>query len=347
MNTNLKETIGRAYFYTKLGYGNYMSWWLGAIAYITIIYELILKTIIPPGILTYAFIFFALLLVSFLLGFSMKRLKIYGIEHAINAETNPYIDRPIGKKEILNYENAIKAYDREINNYEINRAICQKLELEDQLPLIDANIHSAKEYKAKMQDMLNHATLPTPQIQQPAYEYYYNSFVETFAKQQYAWLAQYAEYCSGVYYLGAQPGYSAIYLAMQGYMRIYCYEPDAIAFERLKANTFNKINLPLKSKKTARTEGFNEKAPELFKPRSNKSYIIKCDVEGAEHKIFTEDVDLANRIALQIEYHNGPQKLPTVLEAKGFAVKVDKPQDKTKDLGDVGWIYASRRLDGI
>ncbi|MEM3744659.1 MAG: hypothetical protein QW759_02350 [Candidatus Micrarchaeaceae archaeon] len=163
---NLKEAIGRIYFYTKLGFTNYVAWWLGAIAYITIIYELVLKAIIQPGILTYTFIFFALMLVSFLLGFSMKKLKIYGIEHAINAETNPYIDKPIGKKEILSYENAIKAYEREINNYEITKAICQKLGLKDQLALIEANIKSAQEYKAKMQEMLSKAASPMPQAQQ-------------------------------------------------------------------------------------------------------------------------------------------------------------------------------------
>ncbi|MEM4097758.1 MAG: hypothetical protein QXS81_03640 [Candidatus Micrarchaeaceae archaeon] len=163
---NLKEAIGRIYFYTKLGFGNYIAWWLGAIAYITIIYELVLKVIIPPGILTYALIFFALMLVSFLLGFSMKRLRIYSIEHAINTETNPYLDKPIGKKEILNYENTIKALAREINNYEITRAICQKLGLEDQLTIIDANIKSAQEYMAKMQEMLSKAASPMPQAQQ-------------------------------------------------------------------------------------------------------------------------------------------------------------------------------------
>ncbi|MEM3414789.1 MAG: hypothetical protein QW575_04400 [Thermoproteota archaeon] len=162
---NFKEAIGRIYFYTKLGFTNYVAWWLGAIAYITIIYALVLKAIIPPGILTYAFIFFALMFVSFLLGFSMKRLRIYSIEHAINTETNPYLNKPIGDKEILNYENTIKALDREINNYAVTRAICQKLGLKDQLALIEANIRSAKEYKAKMENMLSKAASPVPQAQ--------------------------------------------------------------------------------------------------------------------------------------------------------------------------------------
>ena len=37
----LKELFSRAFFYTRLGYGSYLNWWIGAIAYITIIYELV------------------------------------------------------------------------------------------------------------------------------------------------------------------------------------------------------------------------------------------------------------------------------------------------------------------
>ena len=35
-----KELFSRAFFYTRLGYSSYLNWWIGAIAYITIIYEL-------------------------------------------------------------------------------------------------------------------------------------------------------------------------------------------------------------------------------------------------------------------------------------------------------------------
>ncbi|MEM3828161.1 MAG: hypothetical protein QXP36_02960 [Conexivisphaerales archaeon] len=154
---NPKEIIGRANFYTRLGYSNYIAWWLAPLAYISVIYALILKAFLPPGVFAYALTFFAFMFASFLLGYAMKKWNIYSIDHAINRETDPYNDKPIGKKEILNYENAIKAYDREINNYEITKAICQKLGLEDQLALIEANIKSAQEYKAKMQEMLSKA----------------------------------------------------------------------------------------------------------------------------------------------------------------------------------------------
>jgi len=34
----LNEAFAKAFFYTKLGWGNYISWWLGAIAYTLLIY---------------------------------------------------------------------------------------------------------------------------------------------------------------------------------------------------------------------------------------------------------------------------------------------------------------------
>jgi len=99
-----KENIGRAYFYTKLGWGNYIAWWLGAIAYITIIYELILRHWVPFPYFAYPIIFILLMACAFTLGYLAARKKIYGVEHQINAETNPYKDRLLGQKEILSWE---------------------------------------------------------------------------------------------------------------------------------------------------------------------------------------------------------------------------------------------------
>ena len=112
------ETIARAYFYAKLGWGNYLAWWLGAIAYITIIYELILKAYIPASPIAYILIFAGIMLLSLFLGYAMSRKGVYGIEHKINTETNPYINILIGRKDILGYQNSISALEREIKNYE-------------------------------------------------------------------------------------------------------------------------------------------------------------------------------------------------------------------------------------
>ena len=153
----IKEPLSRAFFYTRLGYGAYWSWWVGAVAYITIIYELALKQILPPSIITYILIFIGLMLTSFLTGFIAARKGIYGVEHKINTETNPYINIPIGAKEILSYQSAIAAFNREIQNYEVSKAVCAALGLEAQVPVLEENIRSAQEYKAKLEDMLNKA----------------------------------------------------------------------------------------------------------------------------------------------------------------------------------------------
>ena len=152
-----KELFSRAFFYTKLGWGNYIAWWLGAIAYITIIYELVLKYILPASYITYLLIFFGLMLLAFLTGLFMSRKGIYGVEHKINTETNPYINIPIGSKEILGYQNGIAALNREIQNYEVQKAICEALNLKDKIPILEQNIKSAQEYKMKLEDMLNKA----------------------------------------------------------------------------------------------------------------------------------------------------------------------------------------------
>ena len=153
----LKELSSRAFFYTRLGYGSYLNWWIGAIAYITIIYELVLKQVLPPSIITYLLIFIGLMLVSFLTGLLAARKGIYGVEHKINTETNPYINIPIGAKEILNYQSTIASLNREIQNYEVSKAVCAALGLEAQVPVLEENIRSALEYKAKLEDMLNKA----------------------------------------------------------------------------------------------------------------------------------------------------------------------------------------------
>ncbi len=152
-----KEILSRVFFYTKLGWGNYISWELGAIAYITIIYELVLKFILPASYITYLLIFFGLMLLAFFMGMFMSRKGVYGVEHKINTETNPYINIPIGSKEILGYQNGIAALNREIKNYEVQKAICEALSLKDKIPILEQNIKSTQEYKVKLEDMLDKA----------------------------------------------------------------------------------------------------------------------------------------------------------------------------------------------
>ncbi len=107
--------IARIYFYTKLGWGNYISWWLGAIAYITIIYELVLKNLFPYPAEAYPIIFIGLMLIAFVFGLTASRRGFYGAEHEINAETNPYKDKILGKKELLGWEMNYQAVTAGIN----------------------------------------------------------------------------------------------------------------------------------------------------------------------------------------------------------------------------------------
>ncbi|MCL5008663.1 MAG: hypothetical protein M1156_02110 [Candidatus Marsarchaeota archaeon] len=118
--------FARIFFYTRLGWGSYIAWWLGAIAYVTIIYELVLVKFIPDTLTVTVAILLGLMFLSGILGYTMKKLRIFGEEHAINAETNPYINKPIGFKEIANYEMRVQSYDVQIQNYGIQ---AQNLEM--------------------------------------------------------------------------------------------------------------------------------------------------------------------------------------------------------------------------
>ena len=67
------------------------------------------------------------------------------------------IGADIGSKEILGYRNGIAALNREIQNYEVQKSICEALNLQDKIPILEQNIKNAQEYKAKLEDMLNKA----------------------------------------------------------------------------------------------------------------------------------------------------------------------------------------------
>ena len=150
-------------------------------------------------------------------------------------------------------------------------------------------------------------------------------------QQQYAWLAEKAK-GKTVIDLGAQTGDSTIYFLQHGATLVIAYEPDPKAFALLTKNAKGKQVSPLR-----------RKAPEPFEPSLGISsgYVIKCDIEGAEHQVLTSKADLHNCKALQIEYHYGPQRIPKILKAEGFKVKVAKPHD-IGGRGEVGWIYAWR-----
>ena len=173
-------------------------------------------------------------------------------------------------------------------------------------------------------------------ISKTHYQYLYNSFVETFVQQQYRWLVQNLKPDTSAIDFGAQAGDSAFYLLYEGkgkIKEILAYEPDNNFFALLSrniglANVWN--ILPIRVK-----------APEPFR-KTKDNTIIKCDIEGSEHKVFTKDADLTGVYRIQLEYHGGARDLPKVFESKGFKVKVNKPWTIDPNLGEVGWLYAYR-----
>ena len=170
------------------------------------------------------------------------------------------------------------------------------------------------------------------------WKYVYNSFVETFIEEQYKWLSMGLKEHTIVFDLGAQAGDSAFYLLNNNedkIDKIYAYEPDTDFYNLLHEN-LEKIH-------NNRIEPIFAKAPEPFKfEQKVKNIIIKCDIEGAEHNVFTKDADLDNVYKIQIEYHGGPKNLENVLKNKDFNAKVEPPRVFIEGLGDIGWIYVWR-----
>ena len=105
----------------------------------------------------YAVSFIAIILISIGFDFLLLRLDFTQKEYLIGTRDNPAVSIPIGSKEILNYESAIAGFNRELNNYEVSKAICEALNLQDKIPILEQNIKNAQEYKAKLEDMLNKA----------------------------------------------------------------------------------------------------------------------------------------------------------------------------------------------
>ena len=173
-------------------------------------------------------------------------------------------------------------------------------------------------------------------ISKTHYQYLYDSFVETFVLQQYRWLVQNLKPSTTAIDFGSQAGDSAFYLLYEGkgkIKEIWAYEPDdaffALLYKNIQfANVRNIVPLHIK-------------APEPL-VRTKDNTIIKCDIEGAEHKVFTKDTDLTGVYKIQLEYHGGTRDLPKVFKSKGFKVKVDKPWTIDPNLGEVGWLYAWR-----
>ena len=153
-----KPFLSYAWAHFRRGYGLGTSFLLGIFNALNIVI-IAIKVFIPAFtlsalILLYAFGFAAIVLVSIAFDFILLKLNFTQAEYTIGTRDNPLINKPIGDKEILGYQNSLAGLDREITSYEAQIAILKKLGLDDKVAIYERNIESAKEYKAKLEEML-------------------------------------------------------------------------------------------------------------------------------------------------------------------------------------------------
>lgn len=128
---NAKEILNKisvAYFFFKLGWGNYLALILGATAYLTIIYTYLIAPFIKiPAILALGISAILLIIVSTLTGILTQKSGFWGKEHWMGTLSNPALNVPVGEKEILSYDLSIIGYQTGIigikNQIEINKVL--------------------------------------------------------------------------------------------------------------------------------------------------------------------------------------------------------------------------------
>ncbi len=163
---------------------------------------------------------------------------------------------------------------------------------------------------------------------------------ETFVQDQYGWLADKLKPDTMLLDFGAAAGDTALYFArMKEVKSIYSYEIDKKAYKWAvdnieKSPHKDKISIHNIDAKTVKIDGFND-----------KNIAVKCDVEGAEYGMFTEDVNLNNVYAIQMEFHNKIRnehlKLTKLLNSQGFRTEVHDLHDwKHPVFKELGFIYA-------
>ena len=156
-----KLIVSFAWGHFRRGYGMGTSFLLGIFNALNIVI-IGLKVFIPSFslitlLLIYIFGFIAIVIVSIGFDFLLLWLEFTQKEYLLGAKDSPSASTIIGSKEILNYQSTIAALNREIQNYEVQKAICEALNLKDKIPILEQNIDSAQEYKAKLEAMLNKA----------------------------------------------------------------------------------------------------------------------------------------------------------------------------------------------
>lgn len=148
------DKISTLYFYGKLGWGNYISLILGASAYLTIIYTYIIAKFIPtPDIYLFIGIACFIAVISIICGYLARKSGFWGKEHWMSTISNPALDKPTGKKDILAYDAGIVGLEVSIMCLENQLDMNSKLGI-DNKKIMDA-LEKQKNILEKMRDMRN------------------------------------------------------------------------------------------------------------------------------------------------------------------------------------------------
>lgn len=174
---------------------------------------------------------------------------------------------------------------------------------------------------------------------QRVWQYHRDAFYlyEIFGIQTYYWLATKLKPHTTLIDLGAYIGDTAAYFTMFPQVdKLIGYESDPVTYERaieFLRNNPQRQKISLHKKEVGKDLTLDE----ILKGHTN--IAIKCDIEGAEHGIFTWDADLSHVYAIQMEYYHGVQKLTEMLESKKFKVET-KQWNVDKQLGEMGDLRA-------
>jgi hypothetical protein len=169
------------------------------------------------------------------------------------------------------------------------------------------------------------------------------AYQELLVMQSYYWFWEKLRRNTTLLDLGANMGDTAMYFGMnKNVKKIISYEPDPHWIEVCR-RTIRKS--PFRDRITLIGEAVVPHTLDKVLARE-KNIAIKCDIEGSEHDVFDDSIDLRNVYLMIMEYHFRVGKLPSVLRAKGFKVRATKAEPVK--LGfypgpmDVGYIYAWR-----
>ncbi len=183
---------------------------------------------------------------------------------------------------------------------------------------------------------------------------------------EYQWLVDKCRPNTTLIDIGAYEGDTPMFFSLfHNIVNIIAFEPDKTHYKRAKQLLFHESKNPHVNKVTLYNEAvgkdhtfddnimyLNPKDHEnircislndALRLTTTSAIVIKCDCEGGEYEIFTQEAKFRNVYAIQLEYHRGPKQIPEILKDKGFKIMLEpsKPSPAS-DKSELGYIYAWR-----